>query len=323
MKKLKFAMIGTNFIGDMFLEGIRLSERAEVVCLYSRTEEKGRPFSEKYKIPRLYTDYGKMLNDGGFDAVYVASPTFLHKEMSILALRAGYHVLCEKMIAVNYSEFMEMKKAASRSGKILLEAMRPDFDPAFEEIEKAIPELGAISEVFLEFRQYSSRYDKFKMGIVENAFNPELKNSALSDIGIYPLHIAVRLFGVPNNVIAKSSFLHNGFEADGELTLDYGNFKVKILYSKIYQGENVSYIRGKCGEIVFDKLTEPKNITVSIADKQARKISAPENNMASEIDAFCETVWGICDHRNKIDYTENTMKLIDRIYEIAGISFPS
>ena len=322
MKKLRFAMVGTNFIGDMFLEGIKKSGRAEVVALYSRTEEKGKPFAEKYEIPRLFTNYEKMLAAGGFDAVYIASPTFLHKEMTCLALLSGYHVLCEKMIAVNYGEFLEMKRAAEKSGKILLEAMRPDFDPSIDHIENALAKIGSVKEVFLEYRQYSSRYDKFKRGIVENAFNPTLRNSALSDIGIYPLHIAVRLFGLPQRIDARSCFLENGFEGSGELTLDYGSFSARILYSKTYEGENVSYIRGEHGEIVFDKMTEPKNIKITISGENTPEFSPPENNMASEIDAFCNTVMGICDFSDRIKITESTMKLIDEIYNIAGITFP-
>jgi len=322
MKKIKFAMVGTNFIGDMFLEGIRLSGRAEVVALYSRTEEKGRPFCEKYGIRKLYTSFEKMLESGGFDAVYIASPTFLHKKLSCLALNAGYHVLCEKMIAVTHAEFSEMKRKAELNERILLEAMRPDFDPVFDRIEKELPSLGEITEVFLEFRQYSSRYDNFKRGIVENAFDPSIKNSALSDIGIYPLHIAVRLFGIPKEIKAHSDFLENGFEADGELILDYGSFKVKILYSKTHQGENVSYIRAKNGEIVFDKLTEPKNITIKRNGNAPEAIPAPINNMSCEINAFCDTVLGIDDHSYKLEYSEKTMKLIDIIYKKAGITFP-
>lgn len=66
--------------------------------------------------------------------------------------------------------------------------MRPDFDPAFDMIKNALPRIGKIRRASFEFCQYSSRYDRFKDGIIENAFNPALGNAAVSDIGVYCIH---------------------------------------------------------------------------------------------------------------------------------------
>lgn len=78
--------------------------------------------------------------------------------------------------------------------------MRPDFDPAFDMIKTRFPALENSKSIF-EFCQYSSRYDRFKDGIIENAFNPALGNAAVSDIGVYCIHSLVRLFGTPKTFI--------------------------------------------------------------------------------------------------------------------------
>ena len=321
--KLNFGIVGTNFISDAFVKAAKLSEKCKTVAVYSRTKEKGEAFAKKHGIPLVYTSFDEMLDSEELDAVYIASPTFLHKEMAVKALQKGKHALIEKMISINFSEFLEIKKAMENSSAIFLEAMRPDFDRTFEIIEENLSKIGKIKEVSLEFRQYSSRYDNFKRGIVENAFNPSIKNSALSDIGIYPLHLAVRLFGEPIDTSAKSHFLENGFEAEGELSLLYPDFSVNISYSKIFEGKNISFIKGERGTISFGKINAPNSFSVVIDGKETvLDFTAEENNMLSEINAFCDTVRGEKKYLRFIDVSKKTLLLVDKIYEKAGIRFP-
>ncbi len=322
-KTLKLAIVGTNFISDAFANAAKLSKKCEAFAIYSRSKEKGEDFAKKHGISRVYKDFDEMLKDSDIDAVYVASPTFLHKEMAVKALRAGKHAFIEKMICTSYGEFLEIKEAEKSSSAIFLEAMRPDFDKAFAIVEENLAKIGKIKEVSLEFRQYSSRFDNFKRGIVENAFNPALKNSALSDIGIYPLHLAVRLFGEPSDISAKSTFLENGFEAEGELSLFYEDFTVNIRYSKIFEGKNVSYIKGERGTISFGKINAPKSVSIVIDGKEALCDFTPEDdNMLTEINAFCDTALGEKKYLRFTDVSEKTLALVDTIYKKAGIRFP-
>jgi 1,5-anhydro-D-fructose reductase (1,5-anhydro-D-mannitol-forming) len=68
---------------------------------------------------RVWTDLAEALQDPVIDAVYVASPVFLHAPQTIASLRAGKHVLCEKPVAMNYSEAHSMVQAARDAGRTL------------------------------------------------------------------------------------------------------------------------------------------------------------------------------------------------------------
>lgn len=319
---LRFGIVGTNFISDAFVRAARLSEKCEPFAIYSRTKERGEDFAKRNGLSRVYLSFDEMLSDSEIDAVYIASPTFLHKDMACKALRAGKHALIEKMIALTHGEFLEIKRSADFGNSHFLEAMRPNFDKSFALVEEKLTEIGKIKEVYFEFCQYSSRYDNFKRGIIENAFNPELKNSALADIGIYPLHLAIRLFGEPTSIEAKSSFLENGFEAEGDVSLSYGDFTVNIRYSKIFEGENRSYIKGENGLICFDKINAPKLLSIELNGCEALENYTPEeNNILSEIDAFCDTVLGERKYLRFNDVSEKTMRTVDKIYKASGISY--
>lgn len=320
MRKLRFAVVGTNFISDNFAQAVSRSEKAEIGAVYSRKIDTGTAFAAKYGIKKVYTDYEKMLSDEDIDAVYVASPHICHAEQTARALDAGKHVLCEKMIAADLDGFLLQKSARERSGKVLLEAMRPDFDPAISIIKENLPRLGKIRRASLEYCQYSSRYDKFKRGEILNAFDPKMKNTALADIGIYPLHVAVLLFGAPEKISATSVFLHNGFEGQGNITLSYSDMYANVSYSKITDSVNPSVIEGECGSITFDKLNAPTKITLYLRGKSPEVLDyhPAENNMLYEIDAFCDMVGGVSSFKPYLEVSEATMRIVDEAYKITG-----
>ena len=320
MKKMNFAIIGTNFISKKFVDAINKTNMATAYAVYSRTVEKGNGFAARNKVSKVYTDLELMLLDPDVDAVYVASPTFLHKSHTISALQNGKHVLCEKSIATSFEEFLEMKNACLSSGRVLLEAMRPAFDPSIDALIRSIPKIGKLRLANFEFCKYSSRYENFKRGIVENAFDPTIKNSALSDIGVYPLWLAVRLFGEPHRLTADSIRLSNGFDGAGSVILNYGDMLTKITYSKITEGVNGSYIQGEKGTIIIDKISEPKEIILSLNSGEREIIfsSEIENNMIFEIESFCRMALGEMPFLPYLDVSETLIKTMDRIVASQG-----
>lgn len=316
MKKTSFLIIGTNFISDNFCFAISKLDTADVVAVYSRKLDTGTSFAEKHGIKKVYNSLDEALLDKDIDAVYVASPTFMHKEHSIKALRAGKHVLCEKSISLNSSELSEMIRVAREENRVLLEAMRPAFDPAFEVIKAAISKIGRVRRASLEYCQYSSRYDKFKAGIVENAFNPKIGNSALSDIGVYPLWLAIALFGYPCNVKSQKFYLENGFLGMGISTLDYTDKLVSVTYSKITDSTTSSVIEGENGSVIIDRVSPTSKIYLKLRGEEAEllKYEPEENNMLYEIAAFVEMVKGKIDCLPYLEITEKVMKLEDEIH---------
>ena len=313
---MKFLIVGTNFISDMLCEAIELTEGAEAFAVYSRKRESGEKFAARHNIKRVYSGYSEALSDDEIDAVYVASPIYKHCEQSIAAMRAGKHVLCEKMMAATLDEFYMMKDASKKYGKVLLEAMRPSHDPAMKLIKDSLPLIGEIKCAHLEFSKYSSRYDSFKNGVVLNAFDPSIKNSAISDIGIYPLQYAIELFGMPDDISGESKILSNGFEGEGYVDLYYGDTQVRVVYSKIRDNDAFSYIEGTNGKILIDKTSAPTKIFVedNAADRRVLDYTPASNNMVHELSAFIEMCRGERSHEQFLRYTEMTEIIVDRVY---------
>ena len=316
MNDLRLLIIGTNFISDRLCDAVSRVEGISVYAVYSRKIDTGMAFAKKYGIERVYDSLETALADKMIDAVYVASPTFLHSTHTIMALREGKHVLCEKSLASSYSEALEMRKCAKDSGRVLLEAMRPAFDPAFDLIKSEISRLGVIRRAQLQFCKYSSRYDNYKRGIIENAFDPKIKNSALSDIGVYPLWLCIALFGEPKDIISDKIFLDNNFLAMGCSVLTYGSMSAIVSYSKITEESEPSFIEGEEGTLFIDKISEPRSLYVKprIGEPYYLDYTPSENNMVCELRAFIDMIKAKTDYAPYLDTSLSVMKIADKIH---------
>ena len=261
MNKIRFGVIGTNFITDWVIAGAKQDERFELVAVCSRTQERANEFAAKYDIPYTFTSLEEMAASPLIDAVYIATPNYLHASQSILCMKHGKHVLCEKPMASNAYEVKQMIAASRQYVVTLMEAMKPTLTPNFRVLREALPKAGVIRRYFASYCQYSSRYDKFKEGIVLNAFKPELSNGAMMDIGVYTVYPMVVLFGRPNKISASGVVLSTGTDGQGAVNFEYEGMNATVLYSKIANSSLPTEIEGEDGNFMLDKINQINRVT--------------------------------------------------------------
>lgn len=261
MNKIRFGVVGTNFITDWVITGAKQDERFELTAVCSRTQERANEFAAKYDIPYTFTSLEEMAASPLIDAVYIATPNYLHAAQSILCMKHGKHVLCEKPMASNAYEVKQMIAASRQYGVTLMEAMKPTLTPNFQVLREALPKAGVIRRYFASYCQYSSRYDKFKEGIVLNAFKPELSNGAMMDIGVYTVYPMVVLFGRPKKVSASGVVLSTGTDGQGAVNFEYEGMNATILYSKIANSSLPTEIEGEDGNFMLDKINQISRVT--------------------------------------------------------------
>lgn len=319
---VKLGVIGTNFISDNLAEAVSLCDGICLFAVYSRGAETAEAFAKKHGIENTYTDMEAFLASD-IDAVYVASPNTLHGKQALRALRAGKHVLCEKPLVTAPAELAALEQAAAENKRVLLEAMRPAFDPAWEIIEGALPRLGKLRRVQLEFRQYSSRYDRFRRGEILNAFDPSLGNAALMDIGVYPLYMCLKLFGMPARVQSSSVFLENGMEGEGTVLLSYGDMQAVISYSKITASVCPSLFVGEEATLTVDKISAPLHAELLFRDGRRETLldGGVRNNMVYEVREFVRLVRAGETNHSHLTCSAMETELIAQIRRQSGIRF--
>ena len=244
---VRLATIGTNFITEYLLEASRHCTGFTLEAVCSRNEQNAKAFAQKWGAKRYFTSVDDLAACPDVDAVYIATPNFTHHEYAMKLLAAGKHVLVEKSAAANQREYQQMLALAEQKGLVCLEAIRIAFNPDLELIRQSLAELGKIRRVVLTCGAYSSRYDNFKKGIIENAFRPEMCNGALMDLGVYAINIMADLFGAPQKVNADVVKLENGLDAVLTATCTYPGMLATIFTSKVADNNNLSEIQGEDG----------------------------------------------------------------------------
>ena len=246
MEKIRFGVVGTNFITDWVIAGALQDSRFELVAVCSRSEERAEEFARKHDIPHRFTSLEEMAASPFIDAVYIATPNFLHASQSILCMSCGKHVLCEKPLASTAAEAREMLAASERYNVTLMEAMKPTLTPNFKSVMDNIGKAGKVRRYFSSYCQYSSRYDRFKAGEAVNAFRLEYSNGAIMDIGVYTIYPMVVLFGMPDRISASGTLLSSGTDGQGSALFRYGDgMEAAVLYSKIADSYLPSEIQGE------------------------------------------------------------------------------
>lgn len=323
-KMVRFGFIGTGKIAESFYQANRFINGFALTAVYSRTLEKAKEFGQRKGVLAYYNDLEAFAKSDAFDAVYIASPNCCHHDQAIRMMRAGKHVLCEKPMASNYAEAEEMFQVAKEEGVILMEGMRSIYTPGFQKMTEYMETLGKIRRATIQYCQYSSRYDNFKRGIVENAFKPELSNGALMDIGVYTVACMIRLFGAPKSIKAAGVRLSNGVDGEGTILMEYEDMIGEAIYSKITNAAMPSQILGEEGVMQVTEMENVKDLHIKRKTvAQTIHFEQSDNILNYETAAFIKMVKTGTGWETARDITLETMKVLDEARRQMGIVFPA
>lgn len=187
--------MGTGGIANAFAEALHCVSDAELVAVGSRTIEKAAEFSKRHGTPIFTLEEG-LVGLPGVEVVYVASPASCHYEHTLMALRAGKHVLCEKPFAMNAMQAEGMTAWARDQGLFLMEAMWCRFLPSYIEIRRLLAE-GAVGEI-LAVEATSGIRAQFNAAT--RPFQPELGGGALYDAAVYSVSFAQMVLGTLSQI---------------------------------------------------------------------------------------------------------------------------
>jgi predicted dehydrogenase len=175
-----------------------------VAAIAARETQKAATFAQRHQLPRVHTTYADLVNDAEIDAVYNPLPNSLHAEWSIRALEAGKHVLCEKPIAANADEALQMAAVAERTGNVLMEAFHYRYHPlmarALTIVQSGV--LGTIRHFEAAMCIPLYRYWDIR-------WRYELAGGTLMDVGCYTIHILRTLAGSEPTVVCASAKLRS------------------------------------------------------------------------------------------------------------------
>jgi predicted dehydrogenase len=196
MEKVRWGLIGAGDIArKRVAPALRDGKRCELVSVARSNAELARSFAEEFGVQKWFGDWRELVADDGIDAVYVATPVYLHAEQTVAAAEAGKHVLCEKPMALTVTECDAMIAACRRNGVKLGIAYYRHFYPSIARIKEVIAsgEIGKVSYVQINaFEHFDVPVDHPRGWFLDKARSG---GGPMMDFGCHRIEALLNLFG--------------------------------------------------------------------------------------------------------------------------------
>ena len=230
-RKIRWGIIGLGKIAHKFAQDLLTIDDVELYAVASRSQEKADDFAKTYSAKKAFGNYDALVKDSNVDAVYIATPHSFHKDNSLLCLKNGIAVLCEKPFAMNSDEVNEMIDCAKANNVLLMEALWTYFLPHYRYVLDIInkKKYGDILKLEADFG-FKPEYDASS-----RLFEKSLGGGSLLDIGIYPIFAALSTLGVPKSLEAEATFFNNIVDSSCNMTFQYPNDVEAILKSTLLE----------------------------------------------------------------------------------------
>ena len=258
----KIAIVGFGFMGRTHYGAWRKCRGAKVVAVcvtnprHLAAKVKGNiaGATDNSALPksiRIFDSYEKLLAAGGFDIVDLTVPTHLHARMTIAALKAGFHVLCEKPMALTVRDCDRMLAAAKVAKRQLLVAQCVRFFPEYAYVRDLVRTGKYGKVVAADFTRYIAPPKWSVKG--SNWFLDEKKSGGvLFDVHIHDLDYIAETFGKPKSISATFHRNAKGFVDHTTATLVY---KDALITADSSFAPSASFVWEGSGRVFFEKAT--------------------------------------------------------------------
>lgn len=294
-KTVKIGFIGCGGIANgKHLPGMKQQVAkggVELVAFCDLIEERAAKAAEEYGTAgaKVYTDYKELLKDPEIDAVHVLTPNVAHCEISVAALEAGKHVLCEKPMAATIEDAKRMVEARDRTGKMLTIGYQYRHFPV-NQVAKKVVEDGWIGDTYYAEATYLRRRGVPTWGV----FTDKSKQGGgpLIDIGTHALDLTLFLMNNYDvDYVVGTSFEKLGTLLDPEVQGQTSPFDggPNSWNNKTYDVEDsaVGHIKMKNGAVINLRASWAINAPDTVANNEATALLCGTKGGIDTLDDVC------------------------------------
>jgi predicted dehydrogenase len=220
--KVRWGVISTALIGtEKVIPGMQAASFCDIRAIASRELSKAEEAAATLGIPQAYGSYEELLADPDIEAVYNPLPNHLHVPVSIQALEAGKHVLCEKPIALTSAEGQQLVDAAAQHPELkVMEAFMYRHHPQWQKARQLVRdgEIGTLKTI-----QSLFSYHNVDPGNIRNM--ADIGGGGLMDIGCYPISLSRFIFDAEPSRVVGIVERDPNFKTDriASAVLDFGS----------------------------------------------------------------------------------------------------
>ncbi len=201
--------------GRAHLAGLRAAG-CEVVALCQRNEVAARELAAKHGVPAAYARWEDMIAKARPDIVAIATPPALHLPILRAAMEAGAHVICEKPLAMNRTEALEMIAIAKRTGRTAITGFNWRYPAAMQRF-KSMVDSGHLGRVFhVNARWFNPAWASETAAATWRMDRSQAGHGAMGDQGVHLIDMMRWLFGEFASVSAQAGIAYASRKADAE-----------------------------------------------------------------------------------------------------------
>jgi predicted dehydrogenase len=214
-RQIRLGIIGAGAVSDLqHFPGIHFDPRAELVAICDPNETLLSTRQAQWGVAHTYTDYRALIERDDVDAVIVATPNFTHVPISLAALSAGKHVMCEKPLGLSADEVLSLYQTAQRTGQVHMTAFTYRFAPSMKYLRHLV-RTGALGEPrhfrsqrFLDWPETSWGWRQYRK---------QAGAGDLYDMTIHRIDLALDLLGPLDSICgAVAQFVPRDRTTDGQ-----------------------------------------------------------------------------------------------------------
>lgn len=335
MRKLRIGIIGAGGIAQSrhIPAFLKFSDNATITAVCDLNEETAKRAADQFGIQKSFTNYKDLFRET--DAVVICTPNKFHSEITVAALEAGQHVMCEKPMAMSLQECEEMAKARDRSGKVLAIAYHYRFMKEAQAAKKLIL-ANEIGRPFVARARAMRRRKVPGWGVFTNK---ELQGGgSLIDYGCHLLDLSLWLMGNPKetevigsayNTLSKmpdqvnqwGSFEHKTFNVDDHVTayIKFAN-GASLLFetswsANIESDEESVSLSGEYGGIDLFPFRMNQSKHGMLLNTQPEWLPGEDDYALAQTQNFINTCLGREEFMVKAEEALQTTRIIDAIYK--------
>ena len=229
MSVIRWGVLGCGDIVQKRVAGaMQLDSRSQLVAACRRTSKKLKEFCDRFDVPHAFNNSADLIESNEIDAVYVATPVFLHRQNVLDAAAAGKHVLVEKPMALDTIECDEMVSACDAAGVTLSVAYYRRFYPIVRRMKELIAsgEIGKPVSVAATAGN-PTQFEKDNWRVVRSKGG----GGPLMDIGSHRIDLFLDLFGPVDHVKSCVESITSDYESEDSaaVVMRFGAGNIGIL----------------------------------------------------------------------------------------------
>ena len=256
--KIRWGVLGTARIARILFNGaVQQSKTGLLYGIASRDREKADQWKSEFAFKKVYESYEGLIADPDIDAVYIPLPNNYHKEWCIKAAKAGKHVFCEKPVAMNADEVIEIKKAVEENNVLFAENYSFRYHPQSHELRRIIDSgrIGEVKNVVCSFHNHMKKRD------TNIRLFPEMGGGVLMDLGSYMVSLSRFVFNTEPVSVVGHGVIDEKFGVDMTFNgiLDFGSGRTAT-FATSFDNPGWQYLRvlGTEGELVLTTPLHPR-----------------------------------------------------------------